>query len=209
MSDSLRPHGLYSSWSSPGQNTGVGSSSWSFPGDLPNPGIEPRSPTLQADSLPAESQGKPQNYVRFFKNLQHIHGCWFNWSGIERLDLKACRWFQFAGNSMNHCFRIFAVLQLGLRPEHAQSQLRRLVKLQMAGSHFSFWFSRSRVGACKLASSNKLGWGLQSCSAKNHTWRTPALLSSAQTSLAPELLSFLSPDICILNKKTADSMHVL
>ena len=25
MSDSLRPHGLYSSWSSPGQNTGVGS----------------------------------------------------------------------------------------------------------------------------------------------------------------------------------------
>ena len=29
------------------------------PSDLPNPGIEPRSPTLQADSLPAESQGKP------------------------------------------------------------------------------------------------------------------------------------------------------
>ena len=24
---------------------------------LPNPGIEPRSPTLQADSLPAEPQG--------------------------------------------------------------------------------------------------------------------------------------------------------
>ena len=29
------------------------------PGDLPNPGIKPRSPTLQADSLPAEPQGKP------------------------------------------------------------------------------------------------------------------------------------------------------
>ena len=26
-----------------------------------NPGIEPRSPTLQADSLPAEPQGKPKN----------------------------------------------------------------------------------------------------------------------------------------------------
>ena len=25
------------------------------PGDLPNPGIEPRSPALQADSLPSES----------------------------------------------------------------------------------------------------------------------------------------------------------
>ena len=29
--------------------------------DLPNPGIKPRSPTLQADSLPAEPQGKPKN----------------------------------------------------------------------------------------------------------------------------------------------------
>ena len=31
------------------------------PGDLPNPEIEPRSPTLQADSLPAEPQGEPKN----------------------------------------------------------------------------------------------------------------------------------------------------
>ena len=31
------------------------------PGDLPNPGIEPRSPALQVDSLPAEPQGKPKN----------------------------------------------------------------------------------------------------------------------------------------------------
>ena len=29
------------------------------PGDLPNPGIEPRSPALQADSLLTELQGKP------------------------------------------------------------------------------------------------------------------------------------------------------
>ena len=31
------------------------------PGGLPNPGIKSRSPTLQADSLPAEPQGKPKN----------------------------------------------------------------------------------------------------------------------------------------------------
>ena len=37
------------------------------PGDLPNPGIEPRSPTLQADSLPAEPQGisSPGNEQRY------------------------------------------------------------------------------------------------------------------------------------------------
>ena len=29
------------------------------PGDLPDPGIEPRSPAMQADSLPSEPPGKP------------------------------------------------------------------------------------------------------------------------------------------------------
>ena len=29
------------------------------PGDLPNPGIKPRSPVLQVDSLPTEPQGEP------------------------------------------------------------------------------------------------------------------------------------------------------
>ena len=29
------------------------------PGDLPDPGIEPRSPALQADALTSESPGKP------------------------------------------------------------------------------------------------------------------------------------------------------
>ena len=33
------------------------------PGDLPNPGIEPRSPTLQAESLPSELPGKP--YLKY------------------------------------------------------------------------------------------------------------------------------------------------
>ena len=31
------------------------------PGDLPKPGIKPGSPVLQADSLPAELPGKPND----------------------------------------------------------------------------------------------------------------------------------------------------
>ena len=31
-----------------------------FPRDLPNPGIEPRSPALRADALPSEPPGKPK-----------------------------------------------------------------------------------------------------------------------------------------------------
>ena len=60
MSNSLQPHGLYILWNSPGQNTGVGSLCPS-PGDLPNPGVEPRFLTLQADSLSAEPQRKSKN----------------------------------------------------------------------------------------------------------------------------------------------------
>ena len=52
---SLRPHGLFMGF--PRQEY------WSglpFPptGDLPDPGIEPGSPALRADSLPSEPPGK-------------------------------------------------------------------------------------------------------------------------------------------------------
>ena len=59
VSDSLRPHGVQSmEFPRPEYWRG-----WPFlsPGDLPNPGIEPRSPALQTDSLPAEPPGKPIN----------------------------------------------------------------------------------------------------------------------------------------------------
>ena len=59
VSNNFLPHSLYSQRNSPGQNTGV--SSLTPLGDLLNPGIEPRSPALQADSLPAEPPGKPKD----------------------------------------------------------------------------------------------------------------------------------------------------
>ena len=36
-----------------------------LPGDLPDPGIEPGSPALQADDLPSEPPGKPINLYYF------------------------------------------------------------------------------------------------------------------------------------------------
>ena len=51
-------------------------SGWLFrsPGDLPNPGIEPMSSALQADSLPAEPKGKPYGVVQ---NSNILHLCVF------------------------------------------------------------------------------------------------------------------------------------
>jgi len=45
---------------SPGKNIGVGCYALLL-GDLPDSGIKPRSPALQADSLPSEAAGKPKN----------------------------------------------------------------------------------------------------------------------------------------------------
>ena len=55
MSDSLQPHGHQAPLSM-GFSRKEYWSGLPFPsaGDLPDPGLEPRSPTLQADSLPTE-----------------------------------------------------------------------------------------------------------------------------------------------------------
>ena len=51
------PPGSFVHEDSPGKNTGV-DLPFPPPGDLPNPGIKPSSPTLQVDSLPSEPPGK-------------------------------------------------------------------------------------------------------------------------------------------------------
>ena len=78
MSDSLQSHGLQPArllcpWGCSRQE------SWSElpcppPGDLPNPGIEPRSPTLQADPLQSEPPGKPNVHSSIIYNSQDIYG---------------------------------------------------------------------------------------------------------------------------------------
>ena len=76
MTDSLRPHGLYPArvlcpWDSLGKNTGVGCHA-PLQGILPTE-TEPRSPALQADSLPFE-QGSPFKFGNGIcvLNIYHI-----------------------------------------------------------------------------------------------------------------------------------------
>ena len=61
------------------------------PGDLPCPGLEPRSRSLQEDSLPAEPQGKPKNTgVGSLSLLQGI----FQTQESNR-GLLHCRWILY------------------------------------------------------------------------------------------------------------------
>ena len=49
---------LFCPWDSPGENTRVGYHAL-LQGNLPDPGTEPGSPVLQADSIPTKPPGKP------------------------------------------------------------------------------------------------------------------------------------------------------
>ena len=55
------------------------------PGDLPNPGIEPRSPSLQADALTSEPPGRPTPWEALLvvKYLKYPHP--------EGVSQKTCR----------------------------------------------------------------------------------------------------------------------
>ena len=65
--------------------------SFPSPGGLPNPEIEPRSPTLQVDSFPAELQGKLKNIgVGSLPLLQQIFLTQeLNWGHLH------CRWILY------------------------------------------------------------------------------------------------------------------
>ena len=105
VSESLQPRGLHGPWNSPGQNTEVGRP-FPSPGDLPNPGIEPRSPALQAGSLPAEPQGKPKNTgVGSLSLLQ-----WIFPTQESYQDLRHCRRILY---QLSHQGSLIASLKLG------------------------------------------------------------------------------------------------
>ena len=91
MSDSLWPHGLHSPWNIFIQARILEWEAFPFSRDLPNPGIKPRSPALQADSLPVELQGKPKNIgVGSLSLLQRIFP-----TQESNQGLLHCRWILY------------------------------------------------------------------------------------------------------------------
>ena len=104
-----------------------------FSGDLPYTGIEPRSPTLQAEFLPAEPQGKPKNTGVVSLSL-------FQWIfSTQELNsgLLHCRWILYQlshkGNS---------TLSESLVPRWWLSWLR--IRLQCRRPEFNSWVRKIR-----------------------------------------------------------------
>ena len=88
-----------------GKNTGVGYH-FLLQGIFPNPEIEPRSPALQADSLPSESPGNIQE-VNLFLNRFYVDYRIF----ILRTSVKSC--FQYV--AVNVIFIWMSVKKKGIQ----------------------------------------------------------------------------------------------
>ena len=82
------------------------------PGDLPNPGTEPRSPALQVDSLPSEPRGK-----LYWK---YIFGYSYNLSQ-QSLAPSSLNLWNFLKDSSSNSIFCHSIWALVLVPENPQS----------------------------------------------------------------------------------------
>ena len=102
VSNSLQCYGLWparvhSPWDFPGKNTGVGCHFLLQGIFLPSPGIEPRSSTLQVDSLLSEPLGNPSP----------LYGCtWMHLCHIESTSVP-----QNLKNALNNWSKISLIIK--------------------------------------------------------------------------------------------------
>ena len=98
LSNSLWPHRLYSSWNSPGQNTGVGSRSF-FQGIFPTQGLNPGF----------------QHCRQILNQLSHQESCWATGNlpwGLEKLH--------FSGSGGGFALAVSTSAQGSLQMQHEQ-----------------------------------------------------------------------------------------
>ena len=107
-----------------------------YPGDLPNPWIKPRSPALQADSLPAEPRGKPRWSALLLTRSESFYSkVWWQ----TRLSSS----FPFIRTLLSHCHNTGPYhLNLGHCNCHFHPQHRPLLKAW----HVREFWSISLVG---------------------------------------------------------------
>ena len=119
MSNSLPPHGLYSSWNSPGQNTGV-SSLFLLQGIFPTQGLNPGLPHCRQILYQLSHKGSPiiilkwvaypfssrSSWPRNWTRVSCISGRFFTNTAIKEAQIEELRiWeviaFEFDTNSLH------------------------------------------------------------------------------------------------------------
>ena len=117
------------------------------PGDLPNPGIEPRSPALQVNSLAAEPWGKPQQtldpHITSYTYLDHRGSTWhkvgLGWTWA--LPLPGCVMLcgRLSHSVMSSSLQSHGLYSLPGSSVHGIFQARILEWVAISYSKGSFW----------------------------------------------------------------------
>ena len=107
------------------------------PGNLPNPGIKPMFPALQADSLPTEPSGKPITV----------------WSEVAQSCLTLCDPMDCSppGFSIHEIFQAWVLEWVAISFSRGSSQPRDWTRVsRIAGRRFTIWATREVQGlSCK------------------------------------------------------------
>ena len=138
VSNSLGPHGLYNPWNSPGQNTGVGSSSL-LQGIFPTQGSNPDLPHCRRILYQLSHQGNPRilewvaypfsrgsSQPRNRTGVSCITGRFFtNWSIRETqfCGRKFSMWRVWVGRDRKEVIEIVEVSQEDGRGQESQSKM--------------------------------------------------------------------------------------
>ena len=143
MSNSLQPHGLY--WILQARIL-----EWvdiPFSRESSNPGMEPRSPSLQADSLPAEPQGKPSKVCKLLPKWPN--GKYFQLCGSGMVCVATTEYSQYgvkvAISSVQSLSRVWlfvtpwtAASQASLSITNSRSLLKLMsIELVMPSNHLT------------------------------------------------------------------------
>ena len=117
----------------------------------PLPGMEPRSPTLQGDSLPAEPQGNPKNTgVGSLSFLQGI----FPARELNRSHMH-CRWILYQLSYQGSHFRILLALHLQVSEVNPCDWLSSFLE---NWSHFVFPLYIKKLGSALEIVKKKSGF---------------------------------------------------
>ena len=110
------------------------------PGHLPNPGIEPRSPVLQIDSLPPELLGKPRALLySYFLDLLQFYFVLFWLLTFFCSLVPASVWFLVLAVPFPSCLPRASLHLVSIRQQQSLELLRTFTVLEVAWA-ILMWF---------------------------------------------------------------------
>ena len=106
------------------------------PEDLPHPGIKPRSPALQADSLLSEPPGKPWYYLELGKSgagRDRFQGNFIEWKSTEQRETVGRIRLIYMSYFISHYFNLHNLIWLVPHQELYNKEFMSILPVKLFG----------------------------------------------------------------------------